>query len=117
MRISLPSVAKLVPLALGPLRFSPGFGAWPSEQGMAWKTFFSDRIDWLRDTNAMLISACCHFTLLIVVALVSVAAARSGGESSKTLVTLGKGADGGESLVADDLPLEGEGKTADHSPL
>ena len=80
---------------------------------MAWKTLVSDRSGWLRDTNAMLVSACCHFGLLIAVALVSVVSA-GGGDGTKLVVSLGKGED---SAVVDDSPLGGEGQTADRSPL
>src|SRR5258708_3747463 len=84
-----------------------------TEQGMGWKTLLSDRADWLRDTNAMLVSACCHFGLLIAVALVSVVSA-GGGDGTKLVVSLGKGED---SAVVDDSPLGGEGQAAERSPL
>lgn len=80
---------------------------------MAWKTLVSNRTDWLRDTNAMLVSACCHFSLLIGVALVSVVSA-GGGDGTKLVVSLGRGDD---SPVVEDLPLGGDGQTADRSPL
>jgi hypothetical protein len=83
---------------------------------MAWKTLVSDRGGWLRDTNAMLVSACCHFSMLIVVALVSVVGS-SGGDGSKTVVNLGKSGDSSDSPTIDDAPLDGGGKSADHSPL
>jgi hypothetical protein len=83
---------------------------------MAWKTLVSDRVDWFRDTNAMLVSACCHFAMLIIVALVSVVGTR-GGDGAKTIVNLGKSADSSESPVIDDAPLDGGGKSADRSPL
>ena len=83
---------------------------------MAWKTLVSDRADWLRDTNAMLVSACCHFAMLIAVALVSVVGA-GGGDGTKLVVSLGKGDDRRVSPIADDSPLEGDGKTVDRSPL
>jgi hypothetical protein len=80
---------------------------------MSWKTFVSDRADWLRDTNAMLVSACCHFALLIAVALVSVVSA-GGGDGTKLVVNLGKSDD---SAGVDDSPLERDGQAADRSPL
>ena len=83
---------------------------------MAWKTLVSDRADWFRDTNAMLVSACCHFAMLIAVALVTVVGS-SGGDGSKLVVNLGKGGDNSVSPTIDDAPLEGDGKSADHSPL
>jgi hypothetical protein len=66
---------------------------------MAWKSLFCNRGDWLRDTNAMLVSASCHFALLILVALVSVVGA-GGGDGTKLMVSLGNGEDFG----ASDLP-------------
>ena len=83
---------------------------------MVWKSLVSGRADWLRDTNAMLISACCHFLMLIVVALASVVGAGNG-EGSKLVVSLGKGDDGGVSPIADNVPLAGSGEAADRSPL
>lgn len=80
---------------------------------MAWKTLVSDRANWLRDTNAMLVSACCHFSMLIAVALVSLASA-GGGDGTKLVVSLGKGDD---STVVDNAPLGGDGQTADRSPI
>src|SRR4051794_13479916 len=86
---------------------------------MAWKTLVSDRSGWLRDTNAMLVSACCHFGLLIVVALVSIVSA-GGGDGTKLVVSLGNKGD--ESAVVDnsllaDSPSGGEGQAIDRSPL
>jgi hypothetical protein len=86
---------------------------WLSELGMSWKKLISDRAEWLRDTNAMLVSACCHFTLLIAVALVSVVSA-GGGDGTKLVVSLGKGQD---SADVDDSPLAGDAQPADRSPL
>src|SRR3954468_13438289 len=83
---------------------------------MAWKSVSSGRADWLRDTNAMLVSACCHFAMLIGVALVSIAGS-SGGGQSQLVVSLGKGGDSGISPVADNSPLEGDEKAVDRSPL
>jgi hypothetical protein len=85
---------------------------------MAWKTLFSDRTGWLRDTNAMLVSACCHFGLLILVALVSIVSAGRG-DGTKLVVSLGKG---DESAVVDaslleDSPAGGAGQAVDRSPL
>src|SRR3954469_79597 len=80
---------------------------------MAWKTLLSDRADWLRDTNAMLVSACCHFALLIAVALVSVVSA-GGGDGTKLVVNLGKGED---STAFDKSLLGSDGQAADRSPL
>jgi hypothetical protein len=80
---------------------------------MACKILTAERPGWLRDTNAMLVSACCHFSVLIVVGLFSVVGSHAG-SASKLVVTLGKGAD---SPGLDDLPLQVEDKTADHSPL
>src|SRR3954471_7387777 len=80
---------------------------------MSWKTFVSDRADLLRDTNAMLVSACCHFGLLIAVALVSVVSA-GGGDGTKLVVNLAKGED---STFLDDSPLGREDQAADRSPL
>ncbi len=78
---------------------------------MAWKTLVFDRSDWLRDTNAMLVSACCHFAMLIAVALSSVVGS-SAGVGSKLVVSLGKG---GDSPIVDDSPLGDQ--VADRSPL
>jgi hypothetical protein len=79
---------------------------------MAWKALFSDRGDWFRDTNAMLVSACCHFSMLIAVALVSVVS--GGGDGTKLVVSLGKGDD---SPVVDDSPLDADGQNEERSPL
>jgi hypothetical protein len=81
---------------------------------MAWKSLVGNRGDWLRDTNAMLVSASCHFALLIVVALVSVVST-GGGDGTKLVVSLGKGGDVG----ASDLPDTGldKGDKVDQSPL
>jgi hypothetical protein len=54
--------------------------------------------------------------MLIVVAVVSVAGA-GGGDGDKLVVSLGKGDDGGVSPIADNVPLAGDGKAADRSPL
>jgi len=83
---------------------------------MAWKTLLSNRADWFRDTNAMLVSACCHFAILIAVALVSVVGS-SGGDGAQYVVNLGKSGDSSDSPSIDDAPLDGGGKSADHSPL
>src|SRR4029079_538802 len=110
---SLPKGRELVPLVVGLRRFTPR----PTERGMAWKTLLSDRANWLRDTNAMLVSACCHFAMLIAVALVSVVGT-SGGDGSKLVVSLGKGGD--PSIVdgaVDDSPLGSDSQTSDRSPL
>jgi von Willebrand factor type A domain len=80
---------------------------------MAWKSLLSGRADWLRDTNAMLVSASCHFAMLIVVAMVSVVGSR-GGDGTQIVVSLDNG---GDSTIGDDSPLEGDGQTADRSPL
>src|SRR5215213_754876 len=80
---------------------------------MAWKTLVSNRAEWLRDTNAMLVSACCHFALLIAVALVSVVSAGDG-DGTKLVVNLGKGED---SPVFDDSLLGRDGQAAESSPL
>jgi von Willebrand factor type A domain len=80
---------------------------------MAWKALLSGGGDWLRDTNAMLVSACCHFSMLIAVALVSVTAP-GGGVGTKLVVSLGKG---DESPVADDSPLGGDSQIEERSPL
>src|SRR3954468_12641933 len=80
---------------------------------MSWQTLLSDRADWLRDTNAMLVSACCHFALLIAVALLSVVSA-GGGDGTKLVVNLEKGDD---STVFDDSRLVSDGQATDRSPL
>src|SRR4029078_2561628 len=80
---------------------------------MAWKTLVSDRVNWLRDTNAMLVSACCHFSLLIAIALVLFSSA-GGGDGTKLVVNLGKGDD---STIVDNEPLGGDGQSADRSPI
>src|SRR4051794_16154396 len=86
-------------------RFAAVYASGLRNNSMAWKTLVSDRADWLRDTNAMLVSACCHFAMLIAVALVSVVGSRCG-DGTQIVVSLGKGAD---STIVDDSPLEGVG--------
>jgi hypothetical protein len=83
---------------------------------MAWKSLLSGRANWLRDTNAMLLSACFHFAMLIAIALMSVVGGMSGGASSNLVVNLGKSGDSDAPIVADDS-LDGRGNSAEHSPL
>jgi hypothetical protein len=81
---------------------------------MAPKSLVFSHGDWLRDTNAMLVSASCHFALLILIALVSVVGV-GGGDGTKLMVSLGKGGDVGASDVPD-APLA-KGDQLDQSPL
>ena len=83
---------------------------------LAWKTLFTDRGEWLRDTNAMLVSASCHFSMLIMIALISVVSAGGGG-GDNLVVNLGQGGDGGPSTIPDPAPLQGDAKASQHSPL
>ncbi len=82
---------------------------------MAWKTLVSGHGEWLRDTNAMLVSASCHFAMLIMIALISVASV-GGGIGDKLVVSMGQQGDGSPG-PPDPAPLGGGGSDVDHSPL
>jgi hypothetical protein len=67
----------------------------------------SERSDWLHDVNSVLVSAICHFSLLIAIGLTAAGGSR-GPRGVELELSLGGGPNGAESTTPalDDTPLE-----------
>lgn len=83
------------------------------------KTLIPVRAGWLQDANTMLVSAVCHLSLLLVIALLATAHS-SAPSGTKLVVQLGTGQDSTatvEPLAVDDSPIGSDSPAAGGSPL